>query len=331
VRVLLILLLLPFSALYWLGLRFDRWRRGLSAQTLSKPVISIGNLTVGGTGKTPLLIYLTEYLTVQSRKTAVLTRGYAGFNHGDAASGNDEAMLLKKRCPTVLIGAGADRARSAQNILNAEAPDVFLLDDGFQHWPLKRSLDLVCVDATDPWGGGWLLPAGRLREPRRALRRANAVVVTRGELVSDERRAALVREIASFVLEQFVFVAASDYELVESTSGKAVPLQTLSERDVLALSAIGNPRAFEQTLTRFGARVQSARFADHHAYTTQDLRSVLGRAHQSRAVVVMTEKDWVKIEPLSFDKTNAYVLRLNLKFPPDQRQRLAALVDGVFA
>ncbi len=269
---------------------------------------------------------------VALQKVAVLTRGYAGFGNAAAPSSeNDEALLLKKRCPSVVLGAGADRWQSAQRILASAAADVFLLDDGFQHWPLKRDLDLVCIDATDPWGGGWLLPAGRLREPRSALRRASAVVVNRIELIAEDRRRALLDEIESCAVGIPTFVSMSEFHLLECASGGFAPLEMLVGRHVIALSAIGNPRAFEQTLARLGAQVQPVRFADHHAYTGAQLQHVLEQANKKNAAIVITEKDWVKIETLPVNKAHLFVLRMSLSFSLDQQHRLHALIDGVFS
>jgi tetraacyldisaccharide 4'-kinase len=322
--------LLPFAGLYWLGLRFDQWRRGLRARALGRPVISVGNLTVGGTGKTPLMIYLVQQLRTLGKTPAVLTRGYAGF--GAAATGeNDETRLLQKRCGDVAIGSGADRFASAQALLARAPVDVFLLDDGFQHWPLRRDVDLLCIDATNPWGGGWLLPAGRLREPRRALRRASAVVINRAELVSPLRLRALIAEIEAVALGIPVFVSQTDYELTDAASGLRTPLASLAGARVMALSAIGNPRAFEATLVGCGARVRPERFPDHYDYTAADIARVTARARAANERVIMTEKDWVKVEALSPERAGLYVLRINLGFSADQQHRLDGLLKPALA
>jgi tetraacyldisaccharide 4'-kinase len=320
-------LLAPFAGLYWIGLQIDRRLRSASARKLPKPVISVGNLTVGGTGKTPLLIHIANYFVSRSLKPAVLTRGYAGVGHAPSAD-NDETRLLKRRCPAAIIGAGADRGRSAQNILAAESPDVFLLDDGFQHWPLRRDLDLVCIDATDPWGGGWLLPAGRLREERKALRRASAIIFNRMELIPDWRRRKLINDIESFATGIPTFTSRAEYQLVEcATQTPGLP-DALKGKPVIALSAIGNPRAFEKTLAGFGALLRPLRFRDHHGYTAADVARAREQARQHRSAIVTTEKDWMKIERLAVDKKDFFVLRMDLAFPVDEQKRLNALLDG---
>src|SRR6266446_5263091 len=184
-------LLWPFSFLFGVFVRMRAWyyRVGiLAAKSLRQPVISIGNLTIGGTGKTPLVLWLAQRLQAQGKRVGILSRGYHSGGRGtwpgaSKASSkeipSDEVRLLAGRL-RLPIGVGANRYRTAL-AMEPEKIEVFLLDDGFQHLRLARDLDIVLVDATNPFGGGWLLPAGPLREPHAALSRADVVVITRSE------------------------------------------------------------------------------------------------------------------------------------------------------
>src|SRR5271170_3223203 len=179
-------ILLPLSVLYG-GLARARaalYRRGVfRSRRLKGVVISVGNLTVGGTGKTPMVLWLAERLAAEGHRPAILTRGYRGAGQSDASGlpTSDEVALLRERLGArAQLGVGKDRYASGRT-LERHGASWFILDDGFQHLALGRDADIVLIDATDPFGGGQLLPAGRLREPRTALARADVVVITRSE------------------------------------------------------------------------------------------------------------------------------------------------------
>ncbi len=255
-------------------LRARRWRgRG---QRLGRPVLSVGNLTFGGTGKTPFVIHACRELSRRGKKVAILSRGYRG-----GPGGNDEAQVIARHLPDVPHLQDPDRFAAGSRIANET--DIFVLDDGFQHLPLFRDLDVVLVDATDPFGGGFCPPVGRLREPLCALDRATLVVLTRADLVD---RASLG--------ETMRVVRAHTAAPVVTTAFRArcdVPLDGLS---VTVACGIGNPQAFCTMLKRLGVRIEEHRFfRDHHAYTRADAESL---AVPGRPVVV-TEKDAVKLEP----------------------------------
>ncbi|MBV9080967.1 MAG: tetraacyldisaccharide 4'-kinase [Elusimicrobia bacterium] len=302
-RAALFPVLLPASGLYAAGVMLDRCRRGRTARRLGCPTISIGNLTVGGTGKTPVLIRLVSDLLSMGRHPAILTRGYAGVGKTsgsgialgweEAASLSDEARMMADTFPTVPVAAGADRAAMADDVAKKwSAIDAFVLDDGFQHWSLHRDLDIVCIDATDPWGGGFLLPLGRLREPSSALRRARMVVITRCELVDEATIEGVTAQVE--VQSRHAMVVKTSFETALVDPGTGAP-DVKSGGPAIALSAIGNPRAFETGLERRGYTVEAARFADHHALDEGDLERVERRAKELGAVVVTTEKDWAKL------------------------------------
>lgn len=256
---------------------------------------------MGGTGKTPLLIKLANDLKNSDRRPAILTRGY----------GDDEISLMKEKCAGVPVVAGADRAAGARALLGEGDPGVFLLDDGFQHWPLKRNLDIVCIDAAAPFEEESLLPAGRLREPLSALSRARVAVITRSEMVSSERLAALKRDIRSRMPSGVVFASRFEKRLVEGKTGEEVLWTALQHGAVIALSAVGNPAAFESDLINRGVKITPLRFRDHHAYSEREIEKIKKLAAEMGARVVTTEKDWVKLKKWPLD---ALVVTLSTSF-----------------
>ena len=246
------------------------------AERAAVPVICIGNLTTGGTGKTPATVWVAEFLKRSGRKPAVLLRGYGG----------DEGPLLGRLLPGTPVIEDADRVRGAACALAAGA-DVVVMDDGFQHRRLERDLDIVLVDATDPFGGGHLLPWGRLREPREALGRAGAVVITRADQVPTGVLEG-IRQTVSRLAPEAVLAEAVHRPLVE---------EVLAGRKILAACGIGNPGAFRRTLEVLGAQVTLRPLPDHHAWTEADV-ALVNAAAKGMDTVMVTEKDWVKLEAI---------------------------------
>jgi tetraacyldisaccharide 4'-kinase len=280
----------PLSLAYYAGLSLDRAVKKLRVQTLPRPVISIGNLSVGGTGKTPLVIKILADLKSFGIRPAVLTRGYKSEN-----GFSDEAALILQYHPDVPVGVGADRVQSASDILAKHNVDVFVLDDGFQHWRLLRALDVVCVDGTNPWAGG-LLPLGRLREPKSALSRAGLVVVTRLELVSEKEKNQLWSELSEFVPNEKIIASRFQMALRDWKTGASFLMNEMQGKRAVVVTGVGRPESLEEALTRAGASVLPMRFRDHHYYTDNDLRNIEQLATREKALVVTTEKDLVKLE-----------------------------------
>jgi tetraacyldisaccharide 4'-kinase len=319
-------LLLPASVAYAAGLWLDRRFSGARRVTLPVPTISVGNLTVGGTGKTPVLLRVASDLRALGRRPFILTRGYAGpcvrtsagvvRSPADAAGFSDEVRLMSEALSGVPIAAGPNRGILAARVLAGGQEDVALVDDGFQHWKLGRDLDIVCIDATDPWGGGFLLPLGRLREPRGALVRAGIVLITRCERASGGR----VDDIwaAARRLAPGAEVLRSRFELKllrpDGQTAAALPGRAI------AVSAIGNPGAFEANLAALGIRPAPLRFGDHHAYTARDWQNMSARARAEGIPVVTTAKDWVKLrEVRTDDGTDVLIAAQSLSFLGDDR------------
>jgi tetraacyldisaccharide 4'-kinase len=300
---------------YGLGVfaRNAGYDRGLlPVRKVDVPVISVGNLTLGGTGKTPLVAWVVGRLLAAGRRPAIASRGY-GAAAGDTS---DEAAELGIVLPGVPHFAHRDRVRAATAALAAGA-DVIVLDDGFQHRRLHRDLDIVAIDATDPFGSGHLFPRGLLRESPRGLRRAEVVILTRSTAVDDTRRAAIRDTVTTARGGQPRVWAESVHapRALRSWSGTTRPLDELRGRRILAFAAIGNPTAFRQTLEAAGADVTSlVAFPDHHAYGIGDLERLAVRASAERAdLAVTTLKDLVKIRRDRVEDTPLFALQIALE------------------
>jgi tetraacyldisaccharide 4'-kinase len=267
----------------------------LSIVRAGVPVVSIGNLTLGGTGKTPLVAWTARLLARLGRRPAIVSRGY-GARAGETS---DEAAELALLLPTVPHVADRDRPRAAARAVAAGA-DAVVLDDGFQHRRLARDLDIVAVDATDPFGCGRLFPRGLLREPLGGLARAGAVVLTRASAVDGRRRDEIRAVLAAACRGRLPPAwAEADHRPVclRSATGGTRPLADLRGRRVFAFAGIGNPAAFRAAVVALGAEVVGFEpLPDHHAYRPADLDALGHAAAAARAeLVVTTLKDLVKV------------------------------------
>ncbi len=296
--------LLPFSILYGLVLTFRRrrWPKRNSAR-LDAPVISVGNITCGGTGKTPTVEMVVRELIDRGWNPAILSRGYRtpGISDGNLLQiefneGNDEYRLLCENLPSVPHYQGRDRVVCGREAIAAGA-DILVMDDGFQHLRLHRDADLVLLDALRPFDNGRVIPAGLLREPIGALEAADLIAVTRVELVSEERREAIV----AFLKERFpgipVLLLESSARVWQELYGETLDPGFLEGKEVCAFCGIGNPDSFELTLGELGIRLAGFKaFRDHHAYDPATVEG-LGAWARERGVdtIVMTQKDAVKI------------------------------------
>lgn len=306
---------------------------------LPRPVLSVGNMTAGGTGKTPVVRWLAERLRDSGQTVAVLSRGYKAE---PGLLGDEQRMLADllnaRGQPPVLIRANPSRSRAGQQVLREHGEvSVFLLDDGFQHRQLARDFDLVLINAAEPFGYGRLLPRGLLREPLGGLRRASAFLLTRVDQVSETRRAE-VRD----VLRRHN-PGAPVYESVHALTGFRTagadappsPPGALRDRRWFAFCGIGEPASFVQQLAEIGGTSAGRRFfADHHAYTEPDLRALRGAAAAAGAdVLVTTEKDWVKVAalPAAVDEAGQPIWRadVRIQFTSGGEARLLSDVTGV--
>lgn len=258
------------------------------------PVVSVGNITTGGTGKTPVVAWIVEQLRAHGRRPGILSRGYRALDGEE----NDEKRLLDLLCPGVPHVQGADRVAGASRAVKEHGCDVLVLDDGFQHRRLARDLEIVLIDALNPWGYGRLLPRGLLREPAASLQRADVVVITRADLASRDALAALRSEIARHTTaETMEGVFAADRLI--SSSGARLDLARAQGRRAAAFCGIGNPDGFAATLAASGLAVAPAAFrafGDHHHYTSADVEAI-GRWARDRSaeLLLTTRKDLVKL------------------------------------
>jgi tetraacyldisaccharide 4'-kinase len=298
--------LAPLAWMWGAGVRRDRARRLARQKKLQRPVISVGAMTMGGAGKTPFVAWLAARLYENAHRPAVLTRGYrrrsvqdkiiisAGATCSPELTG-DEAQIFV-RSGIAHVGIGRNRYETGRLLEDRLDPDVFLLDDGFQHWPLARELDIVLIDALDPFGGGAAFPQGRLREPLDGLARADAFVITRAE--PGVSTAAIERTLRVHNRRAPVFRA----RIVPSFwrdlhSGRSVAASGAPFRAVAAFCGIGNPGSFWRTLETLGLKVVYRWcFPDHHRYQPRELRRLAFRAAEAGAeALVTTEKDAINL------------------------------------
>lgn len=305
-------------AVWWRNRTFDRASVADDQSIVKRagvPVISVGNLTTGGTGKTPLVVAVAKLLRKQSKRVALISRGYG--SDPDQPGRNDEAMELEHRLPDVPHLQDPDRFAMATVAVEELESEVLLLDDGFQHRQLHRDLDIVTIDATNPFGYGRLLPRGLLREPVKSLRRADLVVVTRSNLVDASTLNALQQKIQRWVgLERIVITQMKLVEAINA-SGDVKPLEDLLEQPTFLFSAIGNPAGFEQTLLKQAANLVGHEvFDDHHRFDRQDFERIGAAAKQAGAKqIVCTHKDLVKVGVDRIAGVPVHAALIEVEFP----------------
>lgn len=302
------LLLWPLSMLYGQVTRLRAWLYAqgfLKQQALDRPVISVGNLTVGGTGKTPMVIWLAERLLAEGKRVGILSRGYKG-----SAGTSDEIELMKFRLQQrTLFGVGADRIEQGRKLQGSV--DVFLLDDGFQHLQLARDVNILLIDAAQPLARQTMLPTGRLREPLSAMSRADILVFTRSETVPGTGAA-----IEKFQ-EYPVFSAATRLLGFRRFGAGVQVLRTeeIGAGPFYAFCGIGNPRAFFRDLQNWNfALAGQCEFPDHHRYDARDAREVEAAARRAGAMaMITTEKDAQNLAGVSFAELPLYLATIDLE------------------
>lgn len=289
---------------------------------LPRPVISIGNITTGGTGKTPMVRWLAEHLRDAGRRVAILSRGYgaAGSELGDELSMLDCA-LNDGSAARVPLRANPDRLAAGRALLDEHPEtDLFILDDGFQHRRVARDLDVVLISAAEPFGFGHVLPRGMLREPLSGLRRAGAIVVTHADQADPQN----LREIEEQIRRHNS--VAPLYRAVHAHTGlrggmsptdrePEYPMEELTCRRFFAFCGIADPRSFDRQLSRLASGCAGRRwYMDHHRYTREDLESLQREARAAGAdTLVTTDKDWVKISQLIAPDFTLPVLRVEMR------------------
>jgi tetraacyldisaccharide 4'-kinase len=299
----------PLSALYGAisKARLSLYQRGaLNVSRLDAKVVSVGNLTTGGTGKTPLVEWLAQTLHDDGRRICILTRGYGRSNAkrrvivSDGSrvmatpeeAGDEPFLLATNLVNKAAVVSDPDRVAAGRWAISEFGIDTFILDDGFQHLRLHRDLNILAIDATNPWGGGQLLPYGRLREPLSGVARADCILLTRTEHVEDA--AQIVRRVESLCPGRPVFLS----KMIKRRFTPANP-----ENPTMAFCGVGNPDSFFQQLRTEGLELAATRvFPDHHPYSGQDVESLTVEAKQAGArSLVTTAKDAVKLTTFDFE------------------------------
>ena len=322
-------LLLPISAFYAVGsyFRLKAYEIGILERKKAKvPVISVGNITVGGTGKTPVTIDLAKTLLAKGRRPAILSRGYrrksdkahtvvsdgSGAVLASQEEAGDEPFMMAETVPNAVIISGSKRRVSADIAVDDYGCDCIVLDDGFQHLPLIRDVDVVLIDYYDNLHNEALLPAGRLREPLSALARASHIVITKVPLDPDQNRIERIEKMVRKYNPNCNFYAcrflSGNYK---TTSGESTDKP--KGKKALAICGIARPEQFHRTVSEAGFEVEEFfDFPDHHDYSTADVDRIISRAESSGVKVILTtDKDMVKLRRL--ERLTPYLVSLSLE------------------
>lgn len=293
-----------------LSIREFLYKTGLKkTRRLPSKVISIGNLTLGGTGKTPATIALAEEAKRRGFKPCILTRGYKG---------GDEPIVIAERLKDVPIVKGKDRYKSGifaidnlnSQLLTLNSQLIFILDDGFQHWALYRDVDVLLINATDPFGNKRLFPEGILREPLNAIERAHIIVLTKTDAVTQEQITALSRRIRQYNSNAPLYMAFHKPVSLINPNGVVKDLDFIKGKRVYAFSGIANPAYFKTVLSSVGADVVEFKpFRDHYRYRQQDINKIIKKAEGLE--IITTEKDLVKLKGLRLTEN---IFALSIEF-----------------
>lgn len=337
-----VLLYVP-AKLYELGvrLRIALYETNyLTSHHLNAPVISVGNLTVGGTGKTPLVSFLARYLRDEGHHVAILSRGYKRASRGRVEVSNerevlcgpreagDEPYLLATQCAGVRVMVDEDRYAAGRWLEEQTPVSVMILDDGFQHLGLARDLNLALIDATESFGEDEMVPFGRMREPLTSLRRADAVIVTRADQPFDQQAVKTI--IATYCRpETPIFYAYHDVTGLRRLGGaEIVAPTTFTRRRVAAVSGIARPERFVDDLLHFGMIISLRRdFADHHRYTQEEFLEVVNEARAAEAEAIMvTEKDAMNLPAEGLSASALPIYAAQIEFRCEEEIALKGLV-----
>ncbi len=290
---------------------------------LPAKVVSVGNITLGGTGKTTLVQYLSVKLSAAGNKVAVLTRGYKRNAQLEGTRGmGDEPLMLAEKLPQIPVIVNKDRLKAARQAVRDYACDTLILDDGMQQWKLDKDLEIVTIDAANPFGNLRLLPAGFLREPLSALKRADIFVITQTSCVRDPGALAdkltRINPRALIVESNHAPKGLSPLEAPDKELG----LPALKGKTAAVFSGIGNPEGFEKCLRGLGIKYMKIyRFPDHHAYTQNDILEILQAARKDKLeMVITTQKDAVKLRKTGIKDSGILVLEIKLEITKNEAE-----------
>ena len=314
---------------------FLYFSRLLKTHHSNAAVISVGNITVGGTGKTPLVIWVYNKITENSKlkaqncKCAILSRGYKTDK-----TCSDEPAMLAKSCPQAKVVINPDRVAGAERAVNEFGANVLIMDDGFQHRRLGRDLDIVTIDATLPFGYGKMLPAGLLREPVTALKRADAVVVTRTDQQDEAELARLEEKLRSVNPDMKIARSIHTPVCAKTRGGEEIGLEQLKDKKIFAFCGIANPDAFFHTIGSLGLELAGTKvYNDHYHYTNADIVEIYEQAEALEAdLILSTQKDWTKtVLPASAKKDILFAyLAIELRFISGE-DKITELIEKALA
>lgn len=314
------------AAVRWRNRSYDR---GKEIHSAGVPVVSVGNLTLGGTGKTPMVAWFCRHFRQQGQRVAIVSRGYGAAEDGR----NDEALELEQQLPDVPHVQNADRVAAARVVTEELECNLIVLDDGFQHRRLHRDVDVVLLDALEPLGHEHVFPRGTLREPISGLARADAVILSRSDMMADDERTALRERVARLAPQAPWAEVVHAPRALLSASGSERPLAELQGQRVAAFSGIGNPAGFRHTLQQCGYQVTAWReFPDHHRYSREDIDE-LGRwvaeakEKHGAAVVLCTHKDLVKIGISQLDDLPLWAVAVGIRFRTGEEGIIAKIAE----
>ena len=309
-------------------------KRWLEIHTADVPVISIGNITAGGTGKTPLVIWICRFLQNKNVPCAILTRGYKTRGaRGEGRGTIDEPAILTESCPQAKVIVNPNRAEAAAEAVDKFGAKVLIMDDGFQHRRLHRDLDIVTIDATCPFGYGKPLPAGLLREPVASLKRADAAVVTRCDQISESELSRIEKELQLINPDMVIAKSIHNPICAKTMTGEKITIEQLKDKKIFAFCGIGNPDAFLSTIRNTDANLVGSKiYNDHHRYTDSDVDDIHGQANRLGAdLILSTQKDHTQyaIRNTQYEIPFAY-LAIEIKFASGE-DKLKQLIEDALA
>jgi tetraacyldisaccharide 4'-kinase len=304
--------------------RFDRGHSQVHRANI--PLISVGNITLGGTGKTPMVKWFAQKLQAAGARVALVSRGYGATN----GKLNDEALELAEALPGVPHVQNRDRVAAANDVIREHNPQVIILDDGFQHRRLARDLDIVLLDALEPFGFNHVFPRGTLREPLAGLARAHAVCLSRADAVTPAERDAIRQRVAELAPQTVWCELAHAPTKLTNSLGESAPFETLVDKRIAAFCGIGNPAGFRHTLSAVNIKPVAWReFADHHSYTPADEAEIISIVQDSQSdAILCTHKDLVKLPSHELGRIPLWAVAIEMKFLAGQ-SKLESLIDAL--
>lgn len=321
-RSVLWLAAIPYGlVIRWRNRRYDKGQS--EVHRVAVPVVSVGNLTLGGTGKTPMVEWIARWFRERGIRVTLISRGYGA----EAGSVNDEALELELKLPDVPHLQNPDRVSAAQTAIEELDCQVIVLDDAFQHRRLGRELDIVLLDSQEPFGLGHLFPRGTLREPVSGLERADVVVLSRADMIATDERLRIRDEVLRLTPHAAWAEVRHAPKVLLNSTGEQQPLETLRDKPVALFSGIGNPAGFRHTVLTCGYRVIAMReFADHYRYGRDDVESLTRWADGlDVAAVLCTHKDLVKLDLDRLGPRPLWAVSVGLEYLSGQEQVEARL------